>query len=101
MSTVVKFPSAEKSLWDSVKKGVQVPAKQAGASNEQVDTFLEQFKPIFNQFMFNYEMKLPPMEQTIAEGVISEITRFQEELKKHNVNLLMERLMFEMKLFKW
>lgn len=101
MSNVVQFPSKEKVLWDAVVAGVTEPATRAGATEEQVQKFLKQFKPTFEKFLFEYQVKLPPMPESLVAEITEEMSKFEKAIKDHNMGLVMDRLLLEIELFDW
>lgn len=101
MSNVVQFPTNQKKIWDIVVAGFMEPATQAGATKQQVDEFLKQFKPTFQKFQFEYQIKMPSMPEDVAQGVTAEMNKLQKAIQEHTMQLVMERLMFELKLFDW
>lgn len=101
MSNVVQFPAKEKALWDAVVAGVTEPATRAGATKEQVEEFLKQFKPTFEKFLFEYQMKLPSMPESLAADITEEMSKFEKALQDYSAGLVMERLMREIETFDW
>lgn len=101
MSNVVQFPAKEKALWDAVVAGVTEPTTRAGATEDQVEKFLKQFKPTFEKFLFEYQMKLPSMPESLAAEITEEMNKFEKALQDYSAGLVMERLMREIETFDW
>ena len=74
MSNVLRFPSDEERLWSRLRNTVSEQASRAGASEDKINEFCLNFKPIFKKFMVSHEFNVDLQNHFDAEKVKEEKT---------------------------
>lgn len=102
MSNIIQFPTESKKAWDVMEKLFRTNIlDNISASPEQLDRFLEHFKPIFNSFEFNHQFSFENIDEKTFDQLNSEFDKFKLAMQSHTNQIILERLMLEIKLFNW
>lgn len=73
----------------------------AGIPPNQANAFLDNFKPTFSKFLFAYQASFPYMPRQMEYQLREELLKLQRALQEHTLELIMERIFFEMERWDW
>lgn len=91
-NTIIPFP-LDKSGWLAASKVIKARALEAGFSEESANDFTEQFKPIFEFFMFDGEVEVVG---DIPDHIRPAFDTIKTRVTAHIAKLISERLYIEL-----
>jgi len=99
MSNIVEFPTKLVQDWVVIERSLRDVLNSTDASNEFVDLIIERMQASYKEHQLDYQLSFN-LPENYAENVLSALTDFSKALQQRTNELMLSRLILEIKLAK-